>query len=316
MNKSALKENRIHGDPNHPVSVYAISCPPEELLLDLHWHDELEFLMVTEGEAELRIDSRDYRLQAGEAVFVNAGELHSGQVAGSKPCSFMAVVFHANLLGSGPLDAVHDRYILPLIRKAYRVPVHITMQTEAEQGLLELLRQLFRASSSREPLLELTTKGLLCLIMSRLLGMKDSSGDESVSRSASDSHERLKCAITYIERHYSEPIPLKTLAETASMSEAYFCRFFKKMTTMTPVEFMNLYRVRQASLMLKRSDQKVMDIALDTGFNSLSYFNVMFKQHFGCTPAAYRKRGERQEALVLTVAEEGLSSAEGDDSSS
>ncbi|SDD90001.1 AraC-type DNA-binding protein [Paenibacillus sp. UNCCL117] len=292
MNKDwALKENRIHGDPNYPASVYAVRCPPEERLLDLHWHEELEFLMITEGEAKLRIGARDYFLKTGEAVFVNAGELHSGQVAGGNPCSFLAVVFHASLLGSGPLDVIHEQYLLPLIRKAYRVPVHITLQSEPERELLAMLRRLFQAGSSREPALELTVKGLLCLAVSGLIGMKDAAEDEGPSGGGSD--ERLKAAIIYIEQHYSEPITLKSLAEAAAMNESYFCRFFRRMTSMTPVKYMNLYRVRQASLLLQRSDKKVMEIALNTGFNSLSYFNVMFKQHFGCTPAAYRKRARK-----------------------
>ncbi|WP_199614200.1 AraC family transcriptional regulator [Paenibacillus alkalitolerans] len=290
MNKATLKENRIHGDPVYPVSVYPITCPPEEPLLDLHWHDELEFLLVTEGKALFRVDVSNYEVQAGEAIFVNAGELHSGYVVGEKPCSFLAVVFHPDLLGAGSVDIVQDRYIQPLVQHKYNVPVHITRNTEPERDVLSMLYQLFDANQNKQNAHELTTKGLLYLSLSKLLMLGKPVQRESKLGAGNHNIDRLKTIVEYIENRYSEQIQLQDLAGLASMSESYFCRFFKKITTKSPIEYINQYRVQQAAFMLKKSDKKIMEIALDVGFNNVSYFNTVFKQRFGCTPAAYRKR--------------------------
>ncbi|PZD96273.1 AraC family transcriptional regulator [Paenibacillus sambharensis] len=297
MNKATLKENRKHGDPVYPVSTYDIHVASDEPLLDLHWHDELELLLVTEGQAVFRVDVHDYEVKAGEAIFVNSGELHSGYVAGSSACSFEAVVFHAELLGGGAIDIVHDQYIQPLMRKNYTVPVHITGQTGEGRDILGMLNSLFAVNRSKSPVYELTTKGLLCLILSKLLllGVPGDLGKKA--RTGSYRIDRLKKVIQYIEQHYPEPILLKELAGQVSMSEAYFCRFFKNITTKSPVSYINDYRVQQAALLLRQTDKKVMEVALDVGFNNLSYFNTMFKQRFGCTPVTYRKREQDTEPL-------------------
>ena len=73
------------------------------------------------------------------------------------------------------------------------------------------------------------------------------------------------------------------------MSDGHFCRMFKKYTFKTPVQYMNSVRLSAAMDLLTRTDRKVLDIALDTGFNSLSYFIGVFKQGLGCTPTQFRR---------------------------
>lgn len=59
---------------------------------------------------------------------------------------------------------------------------------------------------------------------------------------------------------------------------------------------MNGYRAQRAADKLRQTDDLIMDIALDSGFNNLSYFNVVFRQRYGCTPGQYRKRLVRAES--------------------
>lgn len=289
MNKSLLKEERRHGTPVYPVSLYEITCSPDYPLLDLHWHDELEFLLVTEGRAAFRVDASDYELNAGEAIFVNSGLLHSGTVVGDERCSFVAVVFHPSLFGNGSIDYLFDQYIVPIIQETLRLPVHLRRQSEPENELLDTLHRIAKANRDMRLASEMEIKGLLFYCLSRMLALSEPT--TSIRREQDGYRiDRLKAVIAYIEQHYAEPITLRQLAGIACMSESYFCRFFKKITTKSPVEYMNGYRVQQAAARLRQTDDKMMKIALDVGFNSLSYFNVVFRQRYGCTPSEYRKR--------------------------
>lgn len=65
------------------------------------------------------------------------------------------------------------------------------------------------------------------------------------------------------------------------MSSGHFCRLFKKYTFKTPVQYINGVRLSAATDLLLESDRKVLDVAFDTGFNSLSYFIGVFKQSMG-----------------------------------
>lgn len=289
MNKSLLKEERRHGSPIYPVSLYEITCSPEHPLLDLHWHDELEFLLVTEGRASFRVDANDYELNAGEAIFVNSGLLHSGYVIGDEPCSFVAVVFHSSLFGNGSIDYLFDQYIVPLIQESLLLPVHIKRLSESEIELLDTLHRIAKANRETRLASEMEIKGLLFYCLSRIIGLSEPATGPRREHDGGRI-ERLKAVIAYIERHYEDPITLRQLADVACMSESYFCRFFKKITTKSPVEYMNGYRVQQAAARLRETNDKMMEIALDVGFNSLSYFNVVFRQRYGCTPSEYRRR--------------------------
>ncbi|WP_309120972.1 AraC family transcriptional regulator [Paenibacillus sp.] len=285
MNKATLKENRVHGEPVYPVSTYRFSCGPEEPLMDLHWHDELEFLLLVEGAAAFRVDTTDFELRAGEAMFVNSGELHSGRVLGDEPVTFLAVVFGADLFGD-VREKVYDRYIFPLVQRNYVVPTKIGRETAAERDIARLLRELFEANESEAPMRELTTKGLLHLCVSKLLAL---GGEHRRDEPADGRIERLKTVIEYIEARCEETIALRDLAGLAGMSESYFCRFFKKITAKTPVEYVNSVRIQRAAELLRRTDRKIMTIALEVGFSNLNHFNGEFKRRFGCTPSDYRK---------------------------
>ena len=73
------------------------------------------------------------------------------------------------------------------------------------------------------------------------------------------------------------------------MNEQYFCRFFKKIIGKTPVTYINEYRISRAITMLQDTQQPVMNICLDCGFNNLGNFLKEFRKKTGMTPLQYRK---------------------------
>ena len=100
--------------------------------------------------------------------------------------------------------------------------------------------------------------------------------------------QRLKIVYAYIEEHYKEKIDIPQMAELTHLTHAGFCRYFKKMTLMTFTEFVNQYRVNQAKTLLLL-DKTVSEVCFDCGFESLSYFNRIFKKITGDNPMAFKK---------------------------
>ena len=287
MNKEQLKEKRLHGDPLYPANLYDYAPIGSEPLMELHWHTELELLLVTSGSATFRVGIHTYEVQAGEALFINSGELH--EAIEGRACAFRALVFHPDLIRSAADDTLQVQYLDPLLQGRHLAPVHLTSGDPAHRALLEPLQQLLRLHAERPPVYELTAKGLLLLVLADLVRLSQPAADRT--RVAADQYkmERLKQAIGYIQSHYSEAVRLRDMAASVSMSEAYFCRFFKDMTGRNPVDYLNQYRMQQAARLIRSTDNKMTDIAMDVGFNHLSYFIGVFKQHYGCTPSAYRK---------------------------
>ncbi len=101
--------------------------------------------------------------------------------------------------------------------------------------------------------------------------------------------ERMSKILDYTTNHYNENITLKTVASIASMTETSFCRYFKKRTRKSYIDFLSEVRIRQACKLLQSTDTQVAQICFQTGYNNLSNFNRKFKKITGFSPARYRQ---------------------------
>lgn len=102
--------------------------------------------------------------------------------------------------------------------------------------------------------------------------------------------ELLKKVLHYIDHNYKQKLTVMDLASQIQMSEGHFSRFFKSLVLMTPMQYINTTRNNKACTLLQKSDRKMLDIAMDVGFQNQSYFIRLFKKQKGCTPREYRLR--------------------------
>jgi AraC family transcriptional regulator, regulatory protein of adaptative response / methylphosphotriester-DNA alkyltransferase methyltransferase len=93
----------------------------------------------------------------------------------------------------------------------------------------------------------------------------------------------------YIDHHYSEKLNLDTLAEIVHGSPYHLHRTFKKITRMTPVEYVQQTRINKAIECLIYSNKSIFDISIEIGMPNAPYFITLFKKKTGQTPAEYRK---------------------------
>ncbi|NCD71741.1 helix-turn-helix domain-containing protein [Mucilaginibacter agri] len=92
----------------------------------------------------------------------------------------------------------------------------------------------------------------------------------------------------YIHQHYHETADVNAIADKVGLSTAAFCRYFKRQTAMTFTDFVNQYRINQAKTLLLQ-DNTVSETCYSVGFQSLSYFNKLFKQSTGQGPLEFKK---------------------------
>ena len=97
-------------------------------------------------------------------------------------------------------------------------------------------------------------------------------------------------ALSYVQAHYSERITLQELADAAGYSVYYFCKLFKEITQLTPMQYVIRYRLEQSKKRLLLSDDPAETVMLEAGFHNYSYFWRVFKEIYGLSPQAYRKK--------------------------
>lgn len=102
---------------------------------------------------------------------------------------------------------------------------------------------------------------------------------------------RIRQIYGFVEQHYQREIDVQTVADLANLTVPSFCRYFKKITQMTFTDFVNEYRIKQASKLLVQN-QSVTDVCYSSGFNNLSHFTKTFKAVTGKTPREYKKAND------------------------
>lgn len=105
---------------------------------------------------------------------------------------------------------------------------------------------------------------------------------------------RIQTAIDHINANYERVIPLREMAAVCHFSPNAFCRWFKQQMGMTFVDYLNKVRLTQVCQLLLSTDYAIGQIALRTGFETISTLNRLFQQKLGMSPGAYRQQHGRR----------------------
>jgi AraC-like DNA-binding protein len=104
---------------------------------------------------------------------------------------------------------------------------------------------------------------------------------------------RMGAIYEYIDNHYHLKPDVNVVAGKVNLSTPAFCRYFKRQTNMTFTEFVNQYRIERAKNLLMQNNN-VTETCYAIGFESLSYFNKLFKEIVGENPSGFRRSWNHQ----------------------
>ena len=94
--------------------------------------------------------------------------------------------------------------------------------------------------------------------------------------------------IQYINTNFRSDITLDDLSEHVHLNKSYLIRLFKRQTGLSPMEYLQDYRLGYAEHLLLNTNMSISEIAFSCGYNSPSFFSVQFKRKFSVTPKEYR----------------------------
>ncbi|WP_112180632.1 MULTISPECIES: AraC family transcriptional regulator [Paraliobacillus] len=289
MDKFMLLEDREHGDNMFPFRVYTVDYLDGDAIFNVHWHHELEFIYVEEGKINLQVGTENHTLREGQAFYIPTGQLHGAFPIDKIPFKLHAIVFHFNLLRSFSYDRMESNYLEQLENPAISSAVRL-LPNESEGEILKIVNKLIDAYVNRRPSLELVIKGYLFLLFAEMFDKQVWKYNDQISFKDSNKITLLKTVLKYMNKNYNQKLTVLDLAAQVQMSEGHFSRFFKSLVRMTPMEYLNKIRISNACKLLQKTDKKMIEIAMDVGFNNQSYFIRLFKKQKGCTPIAYKRK--------------------------
>jgi len=104
--------------------------------------------------------------------------------------------------------------------------------------------------------------------------------------------EKINKVYEYVFQNIHEGVRLEEASSLLNMAPSSFCRFFKKKTNLTFMEYVKRVRVGIAAKLLAETDKQITHICYESGYNNLANFNYYFKNVMGVTPSSYRKSFE------------------------
>lgn len=289
-----LRENVTHGTLEHPITGMRFvsgldTAYPEKFFVQRHWHSKVEMVLIRKGSYSVEINLENHVLQEGDLCILNSGDLH--EITGrDRETIHEVVLFDPHILDFTYADEWEEQYIGPYVNGKL-IFKNILCKKECNSEIWKIAQALAQRAIQKQDHWYVKCKLLLLELFAamtkqqKLIPVEDMQSEADVRKV-----ERYKRIISYMEKHYTEPISLQQLADIIPCNSQYLCRFFKEIAGVTPIQYLISYRLERACLLLGDTTKTIMEIALDCGFENISYFIRKFKAEKGCTPKAYRKK--------------------------
>lgn len=154
----------------------------------------------------------------------------------------------------------------------------------------DYFEQAYKEYCSQDLCYEMSLKSLVYRIMTLILcyNREKLFGNRNFSKLTSE-FDRIKPVIYHIDSRYADKLYIGQLSKIINMSSFHFCRYFKRVTGMSPTEYINKVRIDMALKYLVDSDLTITEINEKAGFCSINYFDEVFKKRKGLSPVEFRK---------------------------
>ncbi len=280
-NYEVYHEAKSHTSSEFPYNTYLCSIPLDFRTVNIHWHEEVEIIVIKKGEGIVSVDLTEYEVQKGEVIFVMSGQLHGIRQLGSSTMEYENILFKPTLLKSSCHDICWEQFISPLLSASSAIFPVIRNNHKLET----YIQNIDELCDERHTGYQIAVKGYLYQIIHFLL----SECTTVISKSSRRYTDKIKTVLSYVDAHYTENISVESMAKLCFYSKSYFMKFFKESMGISFVSYLKDYRLEIASRMLLATDDNILDISSACGFDNLSYFNRSFKKKYGVTPGKYRK---------------------------
>ena len=285
--ESKLQEKTVHGTVEFPMAVYDWEGE-SRYPVPLHWHRETEMIYLQRGCFSLTIGMKKEIREAPALIFIPAGEIHS--ILLEEGQREKAVVFDLEMLSFEKYDGIQYHLLTPLLEQKVRLPQTLTPQESAWTEAERLFEEIYRYGGQENLSAHLHVKAGLYILLALLSehGLLEQIG--TIRKEDAERIKVMKRVLTFLHENFSRTLKVEEIASVAGMNPQYFCRYFKKLTGKTIMEYVNEVRVDHACQELMQTEDKIIEVAMRSGYDNIGYFIRRFQQSRQMTPSEYRKR--------------------------
>lgn len=252
-----------------------------------HFHNQYEIFFLLEGERQFFFNNRSYTAHSGSLILVDENIIHMTKDDATPQVGHDRIILYIDRDKMQELDHkfphlnlvsfFHNNYgVFHLNEKQQRafINLYVSLQKEFDQK-----NRNYKAVIDME----------ILMYFIQFMRENHTLVPENLEESANPKYKHVYDAADYISKHYVENIPLDTLASQIFISKYYLCRTFKEITGYSVNEYVNIHRIQHAKKLLEETDFGISEIAHQVGYESITYFEKVFKTYMTISPLRYRK---------------------------
>lgn len=270
--------------------------PP--VMMRPHWHAQVEVNYLIRGSVHYRMNDHEIQLKAGDICVFWGGQPHQ--------------------MDESSEDSIYAGAHLPLVHFfRMRLPLNISSRLMMGETLVtsatdaadnENFARWFRYARSGDPAKAEHAVAELLLRLERIafdsyVMLPEKSVSKPADQAQWQSSRNVARMCDFIAGNFLHDIDSVDIAKAADLHPKYAMNLFKRSTGMTLNKYVSLLRLSRAQAMLMRDDANVLQVAMDSGFGSISAFNKSFRHIAGMSPSDFRRDMRFVTAVAIDGAE-------------
>ena len=289
---STYNENTWYRD--HDDSFVIINCCSTNIYYPEHW-TPLSIKCAFNGKEVYKLKNTTYAVNDSNFLLLNEGNLYSSYINSESPTESLTLNFTKRNIADlsafiffSAIDLLDDPFKnAPVDLRVYEKLYPHSHKTNI---YLNTIRSYRREGRDAKQLLETLYLFLFELVDFNKIISDEIDNMQAKKRSTREElYKRLHIARDYIHSCYDEDISLNSLSKTCYLNTFHLLREFKKYFDTTPHKYLTNVRLQQAKKLISETDLKLTEIISRVGFEDISSFSKLFKNHYGNSPQFFRR---------------------------
>ena len=261
-----------------PIKIIHMNMSRGESYRGMHSHLAVEGVIVKNGELNCQINNENLILRKNDIIFINSNTGHclSGQNA---EISYFQVDFNFFIEKTNDEDFSNlERFISYRQAKPY-------LKLDSSKEVCEIFEKIDAKHQENDKISRLYLRAYIYELFAFLCSHEFIMTTVKLTNQI----KKIRPIVDFIDANFKSNITLDEICEVVGYNKYAICHYFKAVTGATVFDYINFSRVQFAVELLKVKENSILEIALDSGFSSPTYFNRVFKGIMGCSPSTYRR---------------------------
>ncbi|MEY5068652.1 MAG: hypothetical protein RLZ47_514 [Bacteroidota bacterium] len=265
---------------NHSFLCYELNVPDFDFYW--HYHPEYELTCILQGRGKKLVGDSYENFKEGDLVLLGPNLPHTwiSDKRRKENCRAIVIQFSPAFVE----QILQFQELAPLEKLFINSYKGLQLNQLRTNQCVTLMQEMIGAS-------EVHKFSLLLKLFDLLSTMQSTSLASAKYRAmkGNDNQQRINQVFQYVEQEFRQGLSLKKAADSIHLSQSAFCKFFKRASGKTFSDYTNDIRIAHACQLLMETDMPIQEIALESGFESLTYFNRVFLKKKKLRPRAFRK---------------------------